>query len=365
MLPIREQKKRNCSEDDTDRVSKIPCQESTYKNKEHYHDVCELEDEITKKNSIIKKLETDLCEANATIVNLTSTVTSLRNQLKSVPNTNIQTSTSTASVTQFPANGSPISKSNKFQEFTKGNAFVVLDTETTGFYAAYNLMTEIAVKEFGANVTPNEFQSLIHVDRAIPSDVQETTGITNEMLRSAAPLSVVMKQFLEFLHKIHKRAKLPICLVGYNITNFDASFLAKSLLFDGKPDQMKSLKSLQDVGVTQILDIAQFGRVVDVFGDKKKRRGIISQSDFYYKLFLEDPGKAHRAMSDVNMLVKILKHKKFGEELHRAFVYKHDPKICKVYLQDIDYVWTNGTVQNLFNHMNSLDASEKTEQGTL
>ncbi|NLA20429.1 3'-5' exonuclease [Burkholderia cepacia] len=78
----------------------------------------------------------------------------------------------------------------------------VLDFETTGL--SPNLgdrATEIAVILLRDGQVVDRFQSLMNAGRRIPSDVVALTGITNEMIASAPPVSKVMKEAAAFVGK--------------------------------------------------------------------------------------------------------------------------------------------------------------------
>lgn len=76
----------------------------------------------------------------------------------------------------------------------------VLDFETTGL--SPNLgdrATEIAVILLRNGQIVDRYQSLMNAGRRIPSDVVALTGITNDMIASAPPVSKVMKEAAAFV----------------------------------------------------------------------------------------------------------------------------------------------------------------------
>ncbi|KVK95206.1 PolC-type DNA polymerase III [Burkholderia territorii] len=76
----------------------------------------------------------------------------------------------------------------------------VLDFETTGLSPNMgDRATEIAVILLRDGEIVDRYQSLMNAGRRIPSDVVALTGITNEMIASAPPVSKVMKEAAAFV----------------------------------------------------------------------------------------------------------------------------------------------------------------------
>ena len=94
--------------------------------------------------------------------------------------------------------------------------YVVIDLETTGYSPADCGITEFgAVRVQGGSVVES-FSSLVNSGCAIPDLVSSLTGITNEMIEAAPPLSVVLPRFLDFIGDS--------VIVGHNVA-FDINFL--------------------------------------------------------------------------------------------------------------------------------------------
>lgn len=94
--------------------------------------------------------------------------------------------------------------------------FVVVDLETTGLKSDVAQIIEIgAVKVRGGEVL-GEFATLVQPNSLISSQITLLTGITNDMVRGAPPISAVFPTFLEFAHGA--------VLVAHN-AGFDISFL--------------------------------------------------------------------------------------------------------------------------------------------
>ena len=111
----------------------------------------------------------------------------------------------------------------------------MLDLETTGASASRDEITEIAVILRDAE-EQDAWQSLLRVDRDIPSFIQRLTGITPEMLVDAPSFESLAPQLMEYLEGA--------VLVAHN-ARFDAAFLKQAfrrLGFDYKPKVLCSLK---------------------------------------------------------------------------------------------------------------------------
>lgn len=100
--------------------------------------------------------------------------------------------------------------------------YVVLDLETTGLRPKDDRIIEFAAVKVEKGKVTDTFQSLCDPGMYIPLQIQEITGITNEMVRNAPnPLSV-LPQFLEFVGEGY--------IVGHNVP-FDIRFIRASADF--------------------------------------------------------------------------------------------------------------------------------------
>lgn len=112
-------------------------------------------------------------------------------------------------------------------ELTKAGfkTFVAFDIESTGVNHNFDSITELAAIRVvdGKIVESKEFifQELVHpYRRKIPKNVEEITGITNEMVSDAREIWEVFKDFAEFIKDD--------ILIGYNCMTFDSKFLVKA-----------------------------------------------------------------------------------------------------------------------------------------
>jgi DNA polymerase-3 subunit epsilon len=94
--------------------------------------------------------------------------------------------------------GFPVSLLKVEYKLNPDQTYVVVDLETTGGLMPYHRVTEIgAVKLRGGQVI-GTFQSLINPQRRISAEIQELTGITNEMVKDAPLFQDVAAGFQEF-----------------------------------------------------------------------------------------------------------------------------------------------------------------------
>lgn len=94
---------------------------------------------------------------------------------------------------------------------------VVLDFETTGLSpTGGDRAIEVGAVLVERGVVTARFSELMNPGRPIPPFIESYTGITNDMLRGAAPCAQVMKRFYEFAGNAN--------LVAHN-ASFDQRFL--------------------------------------------------------------------------------------------------------------------------------------------
>ena len=158
----------------------------------------------------------------------------------------------------------------KLREY-KGNSlivfpdtFCVIDTETTGYCAAFDSVIEVAAVIISNGAIIDTFSSLVKPDDfsdGVPylsSFVEELTGITDEMLSSAPSTLSVMTDLRNFINDT-------IILVGHNV-NFDINFLYDSFVQHGLPalsndyiDTMRLAKRLHpEFPHHRLIDLAQY-----------------------------------------------------------------------------------------------------------
>jgi DNA polymerase III epsilon subunit family exonuclease len=103
--------------------------------------------------------------------------------------------------------------------------FTVLDLETTGLNAKKNAITEVTAIQFQNGVEINKYSTLIKPAESIPEEVELLTGITNEMVRNAPALIMVLSELAGFV------GEAPL-IVGHNV-QFDIGFIREKLSQNG------------------------------------------------------------------------------------------------------------------------------------
>ena len=100
---------------------------------------------------------------------------------------------------------------------TFADAYVVFDIETTGFSPEKNQIIEIGAVLVENGVITDKFSNFVNPDVPIPFNIEQLTGINDNMVLPAPKIDVVLPQFLEFIGDN--------ALVAHN-ASFDVSFIA-------------------------------------------------------------------------------------------------------------------------------------------
>jgi DNA polymerase III subunit epsilon len=98
-----------------------------------------------------------------------------------------------------------------------GLELVIVDVETTGWLPDQAAITEIGAVKVGFSRPRAEFAALVNPGSAIPSEIAALTGITDEMVGQAPPISRVLPAFLTFARG---------CVLAAHNAPFDVGFLA-------------------------------------------------------------------------------------------------------------------------------------------
>ena len=167
--------------------------------------------------------------------------------------------------------------------FSKGQdldtTYCVLDLETTGLSFRTEKITEIGVMKVKSGEVLEEFSCFVNPEKPIPQKVVEVTNITDDMVKDAETIDVVMPKLLDFLGDS--------VLVAHN-ADFDIGFLkynAKELGYELNNTYLDTLRLAKDL-----------------FPDYKKYKlGIIAEN-LGIKVEV-----AHRALDDVDTTVKVFR----------------------------------------------------------
>ena len=104
---------------------------------------------------------------------------------------------------------------------TAADTVIVLDFETTGLSPDMgDRAIEIGAVKLVDGVVADTFQQLMYPGRRIDNFIENYTGITNSMLKSAPPCAEVMRKFADFIDGFN--------LVAHN-ASFDGRFLNAEL----------------------------------------------------------------------------------------------------------------------------------------
>ena len=166
--------------------------------------------------------------------------------------------------------------------FPKGQdidtTYCVLDIETTGFSFRTEKITEVGIMKVKNGEVIDEFSCFVNPEKPIPQRVIEVTNITDDMVKDAETIDVVMPKILDFVGDS--------VLVAHN-ADFDIGFLkynAKQLGLSLENTYLDTLRLAKEL-------FPQY---------KKYKLGIIAEN-LGIKVEV-----AHRALDDVDTTVKVL-----------------------------------------------------------
>ena len=99
--------------------------------------------------------------------------------------------------------------------------YVVVDLETTGLDPIYDEIIEIAAVRVENNLIVDEYKSFVKPVQPISDFITDLTGITNDMIKNAPPISEVLPEFLSFVGNT--------VVVAHN-ANFNINFIYDNCL---------------------------------------------------------------------------------------------------------------------------------------
>ncbi|MDO4267686.1 MAG: PolC-type DNA polymerase III [Eubacteriales bacterium] len=106
------------------------------------------------------------------------------------------------------------------------DSYVVFDIETTGFSPEKNMIIEIGAVKVSDGQIVDKFSTFVNPDVPIPFEIEQLTGINDNMVLPAPRIDVVLPQFLEFCQGC--------ALVAHN-ASFDVSFISFQAQKQGLP----------------------------------------------------------------------------------------------------------------------------------
>ena len=181
-----------------------------------------------------------------------------------------------------PTESSVILRKLSIDEFVQEadkTGFVAFDFETTGFSAEKDRITEIGAIKLDANLNEiDRFISLVNPEMHLPSRVAAITGLSDDLLRTAPTIDMVLPEFLRFIDGYP--------LMAWNVS-FDKSFLEKSACRCGLSCDVEYADAL--VWARQIYELSSY------------KQDIVAEHINYV------PSTVHRAAADCETLVAIIK----------------------------------------------------------
>ena len=107
----------------------------------------------------------------------------------------------------------------QYNDTIVGKNYVVFDIETTGLDTDNDEIIELGAVKIENGQIKEKFSTFVKPNRAIPYEVTELTGITNEMVKGAPPVNMVLEEFYAFTRDC--------ILCGHNIIGFDILFVKR------------------------------------------------------------------------------------------------------------------------------------------
>ncbi|MBW5444535.1 PolC-type DNA polymerase III [Cohnella sp. CFH 77786] len=168
---------------------------------------------------------------------------------------------------------------NPREESLPDATYVVFDIETTGLSVTANKIIELAGVKMKDGQEIGRFETFINPHEPIPYNIQQLTGIGDEMVKDAPELAPKLREFLEFVQDS--------VLVAHN-ARFDIGFIQEACKQHGFPPVANS--------VLDTLELARF------LHPTMKNHRLNTLADLY-KVSLENH---HRAIDDTIALGGIL-----------------------------------------------------------
>ena len=150
--------------------------------------------------------------------------------------------------------------------------YIVLDLETTGFDSRHDRIIELSALKCYKGSVVDTFSTLVYPEKTIPQNIEQLTGISNDMVKDAPVIQDVLPQFQIFA------CNYPI--VGYGV-NFDINFV-----YD-------NVKKYQHVDFNN--------DYIDVMGIAQKVHGHKQKLTALAEAYGVNTNSAHRALNDCMM----------------------------------------------------------------
>jgi len=112
--------------------------------------------------------------------------------------------------------------------FVPGQAYVVVDVETTGGYGLFNRVTEIGAVRLVDGQMVDEWSTLVNPEQPIPAGITQMTGISNAMVKDAPCFHEVVDRFNAFM----RGAVFVAHNVGFDYNVLAGEYVRLGLIFE-------------------------------------------------------------------------------------------------------------------------------------
>jgi len=164
--------------------------------------------------------------------------------------------------------------------FDLSRPLAVFDLETTGIDVERDAVIQVGIARLDPGGETTTYSTLVDPGRLVPEEVQDLTGITNDMVSGAPGLEAVAPEVNRLLGTAD--------LCGYNVLKFDLPFLEQAMERVGIP-----LEKPED---QQVLDVYQIYRTMEPHTLER------AVAEYTGRPFHQ----SHQALDDVEATVQVL-----------------------------------------------------------
>ena len=183
----------------------------------------------------------------------------------------------------------------KDDQVLKDETYCILDIETTGISKLTERITEFGIMKVKDGEVIDTFECFVNPEKEIPERVIEITGITNEMVKDAETIDVVLPKVIEFCKDttiVAHNASFDVGFIRENARRLGLEFnypwidtlaLAKELFPDRKKFKLgliaEDLGIKVDVAHRALADVDTLKQVFDIMLQKLDEKGITKFKD--------------------------------------------------------------------------------------
>lgn len=232
------------------------------------------------------------------------------------------------------------------------DSFVVFDIETTGLSPQTCAITEIGAVRYKRGKVGEKFSSFVNPRVPIPEEIVKLTGITDEMVKDADPIEVVLPKFLEFVGNdilvAHNasfdisfiRAAAEKCNLEFSPCFIDTVPMSRGINPDLKNHKLDTVANYFKLGNFDhhraFEDAHMLALIFDAMGKKMKAEGIINTDQLSHFMSQgSDPKKlkSYHQIILVKNLVGLKNLYKLISFSYLNYYYRH-PRIPKTLLSE-------------------------------